>query len=496
MPVEFLTDVQAAAYGRYTGPPSRAELDRYFHLDGKALGLIWPKRRPHNRLGFAVQLTTVHYLGTFLTDLAVPTEVVDYLAAQLGIDDPSCIKAYREREMTRLEHAWEIRDAYGFVDFAAAEAELAAWIDAQAWTSGDGPKALFDAAVVWLRERKVLLPGVTVLARLVAHVRDQANQRLWETLAGLLTPEQRRTLARLLEVPPGARVSDLERLRRGPTRISGPALVKALDRVAELAAMGIASLDVSGVPPRRVAELARYGLAGKATLLDRYGDARKLATLLATITKLRVRAVDDALELLDVLMVTKLLGPAEREDDKHKLRRLPRTDRASAKLAAAVKVLFAAAEREITPTLDEVWAQIEATVPRVELAAALDTVTAFAPPLDAEAAEEWRGELVGRFATVRPFLDMLTEVIPFGATPEGAPILTAMRALPALLGRKKVRVDEVDPKLVPAAWRRLVYAAKDLEPGTIDRRAYVFCVLEQFHRHLRRRDVYAHDSDR
>jgi hypothetical protein len=44
------------------------------------------------------------------------------------------------------------------------------------------------------------------------------------------------------------------------------------------------------------------------------------------------------------------------------LRRLPRTDRASAKLAAAVKVLFAAAEREVAPSLDEVWAQIEAAV--------------------------------------------------------------------------------------------------------------------------------------
>jgi hypothetical protein len=53
------------------------------------------------------------------------------------------------------------------------------------------------------------------------------------------------------------------------------------------------------------------------------------------------------------------------------LPRLPRTDRASAKLAAAVKVLFAAAEREVAPSLDEVWAQIEAAVPRSELAAAL-----------------------------------------------------------------------------------------------------------------------------
>jgi hypothetical protein len=33
MPVEFLSDVEAAAYGRFSGVPSRAELERIFFLD-------------------------------------------------------------------------------------------------------------------------------------------------------------------------------------------------------------------------------------------------------------------------------------------------------------------------------------------------------------------------------------------------------------------------------------------------------------------------------
>ena len=41
------------------------------------------------------------------------------LAEQLDITDPSCVKEYRVREMTRFEHATQIRDAYGFVEFTA-----------------------------------------------------------------------------------------------------------------------------------------------------------------------------------------------------------------------------------------------------------------------------------------------------------------------------------------------------------------------------------------
>ena len=54
MPVEFLTDDEATAYGRYAGPPSPADLDRVFFLDDDDLELVGRHRGEHMRAGFVL----------------------------------------------------------------------------------------------------------------------------------------------------------------------------------------------------------------------------------------------------------------------------------------------------------------------------------------------------------------------------------------------------------------------------------------------------------
>jgi hypothetical protein len=112
MPVEFLSDAEAASYGRYAGLPSRAELERFFFLDDADRELIAKRRGEASRLGFVLQLTTARFVGRFLPDpLDVPVEVVDYLAAQLDVADPSVVKGYTERRQTAFDHL-KRRDIY------------------------------------------------------------------------------------------------------------------------------------------------------------------------------------------------------------------------------------------------------------------------------------------------------------------------------------------------------------------------------------------------
>jgi TnpA family transposase len=50
--------------------------------------------------------------------------------------------------------------------------------------------------------------------------------------------------------------------------------------------------------------------------------------------------------------------------------------------------------------------------------------------------------------------------------------------------------------VVPGPWRRLVFGHPEHEDGAVSRHAYAFCVLEQFWRHLKRREIWAGASTR
>jgi hypothetical protein len=124
------------------------------------------------KVGFALQLVTVRWLGTFVDEpLDVPGAVLEFVAGQLGVADQLVVNKYGERVKTLSDHQLEIRRAEGLRDFTEAQDELVGWVAARLWTSGDRPKAIFVDATEWIRERKILLPGVSRLARLVAGAR-------------------------------------------------------------------------------------------------------------------------------------------------------------------------------------------------------------------------------------------------------------------------------------------------------------------------------------
>ncbi len=342
MPVDFLTDEQSSRYGRFNEAPSSAQLARYFYLDQFDLQRVRYKRpEAYLRLGYAIQLGTVRFLGTFLEmPLEVPENVIVFLADQLRVTDWSDLPRYAKSE-ARFDHKQDIQVVYGYREFSdpAEQFALMRWLYTRAWYSAERPVVLFDLATARLVKGKVLLPGVTTLERFVARIRDQASERLWHRLFVLLDEAQSKRLLQLLDKVPGSRFSRLELLQRSPTRQSTPGLLGALQRLQEIRELGVGHLDLSMFPPSRLHALARYAATVWTQSVVDLTPERQLATLLAFAHSFEAVAMDEAMDIFDIRM-NDLLGNAVRVGKRERLRTLKDLDAAALRLSQVGEILL------------------------------------------------------------------------------------------------------------------------------------------------------------
>ena len=88
-----------------------ASILRHYTLADDDLEIIDTRRRPHNRLGFALQLCALRYPGRLLAPgEVIPEPIMRFLAAQLGLR-PDDLIDYAIREETRHEHLAILRVA-------------------------------------------------------------------------------------------------------------------------------------------------------------------------------------------------------------------------------------------------------------------------------------------------------------------------------------------------------------------------------------------------
>ncbi|MBV8817443.1 MAG: DUF4158 domain-containing protein, partial [Acidobacteriaceae bacterium] len=485
MPVGFLTEQQRRAYGRFNGEPTPDQLARYFYIDDSDRKLIGAHRGDYNRLGFAVQLCTARFLGTFLEDVSeTPPGVVAALARQLQVEPfRSCFDYYCNGE-GRWDHAAEIRKYCGFVEFSDPFAgfRLNRWLYALCWTGTDRPGTLFDRATTWLITHKVLLPGVSVLERHIASLRNRAQERLWAMLTRSVPVETHERLATLLALPEGGHQSLLDRLRKGPYRRSAPELVRALRRIDEVRGLGIDVAACRRVPPGRVQALARFAMSAKASAIQRLPEERRLATLVAFATTLEAAAQDDALDLLDIL-ITEIFSDATKAGEKARLRTIKDLDAAAMQLGQACQLVL---DPDVSDA--DLRSAIFNVVQREELQSALGQVVSLVRPPE----DMYYQELQQAWGRVRKFLLPLLTTVHFGATPAGKAVLQALEAVRNQDGRAKVLPATAPLEIIGRGWRKYVIE-KD---GTIDKKAYVFCCLDRLRTAIRRRDVFIAPSIR
>lgn len=174
------------------------------------------RRRPQNKLGFAVQLCTMRQTGRLLWDNEQPpAAVINYLADQLGIDARLYV-FYAHRVQTRFDHSRSLMAYLGLRTASRDDrrAALVAAIDAAA--NGDHGLPIATAVIAEFRKRNALLPSLHSIEKIGLGGRAIARRRAEKELIEGISPDRLASLDRLLEVDPALGQTRFHWLRSAP----------------------------------------------------------------------------------------------------------------------------------------------------------------------------------------------------------------------------------------------------------------------------------------
>lgn len=485
MPVDFLTEEQKAGYGQFSGAPNDEQLARYFHLDEADLVFIANRRGVQNRLGFALQMTVARFLGTFLSDITlIPISVQTFVAEQLSVTKISVLADYAQRETTKREHTALIRKQYGYHYFGdpSWSFRLSRLLYSRAWISNERPSLMFDFATAWLVQHKVLLPGASTLTRLISEIRERATNRLWRRLSSLPTQNQKVLLDSLLQLQNGQRISRFDSFRKGPVTISGPAFNTAVERYRDLNAFGMHELDFAYIPPVRLKSLARHAGMISMYKVARMSDDKRFGILVAFVKAFEIMALDDALDILD-LLITNIAGKAKKIGPKKRLRSLKDLDRSALALAEICAIILND-DTEDYRLREAIYSKLS----KEKLVETISTVKDLARPSN----DKYHEEMVAQYGRVRRFLPKLLGDIVFRAAPAGRTTLSALNYLAAIGNKRTQFLDDPPLDIISSSWKRLVFD----RDGRVIRQGYLLCFLDRLQDALRRRDIFVENSDR
>jgi Domain of unknown function (DUF4158) len=231
MPVQLFTEAERARRNRFPEVIAYEDLVTFFTLTDRDRDSIPRYSAPHNRLGYALQLCTLRFMGFVPDDLtSAPPAAVAFLAQQLTVE-PDVLAAYGARVQTRQDHLIAAQVHLGYRKVGREDLKaLADWLLERA-LEHDKPTLLYELTCEKLRTDQLVRPGVTRLERLVAEARVRAETETFRQLTPLLTADRRRWLDTLLEPDPARGLTPLAWLRRPAVSNSPRAILGNLEKL-------------------------------------------------------------------------------------------------------------------------------------------------------------------------------------------------------------------------------------------------------------------------
>ena len=483
MPVAFLSETERARLSRFPDDIAPADLITFFTLSKADTAQVPKRTTAANRLGFALQLCTLRFLGFCPTDLrTIPAPVVHFVADQLQVA-PEVLTGYGDREQTRSDHLLQIQRYLGFRRASAADLrELGDWLLARA-LEHDRPTLLFQMACERLRTTKILRPAVTPLERLVATARQEAQTATFRVVQPQLSQERQTLLDSLLVPDMDLNVTPLFWLRDRAIANSPKAILATLDKLVWLKRGKVYQWEDSGLTPNRQKFLAQVARRSTNQALQRMAAERRYSLLLAFVQQALVEITDEAIDLFDRCLVE---TEARASHDLVEFR---------ATVARAtnekVRLFSELGHIVLDPTVQDTYlrAAIYERIAPEALHRAVVEAEQIARPDD----DNYFDFLETRYSYLRQFVPAFLETFTFQSNIPADPLLKAVQVLHDLNATRRRSVpDDAPMDFIERKWLPYVVTTD----GHLDRHYYELCVLWELRNALRAGNIWLGSSRR
>jgi TnpA family transposase len=302
-------------------------------------------RRPGPRLALLVLLKGFQRLGYVVRIAAVPSAIIDHVAAAAGLPDAVPEIAGYDATSYRVRLSALVRDYVGVAGYDRDARGVAVRACIEAARTRDDLADIVNAGIEELLHRRRELPTFDTLLRLARSARALVNRGYHRRIAAALPSEVGARLAALLMVPAGASRSGWDQAKADPPRPSPQRMREHLAHLAWLREQTVPDEAFAGVPDRKLRQFTAEARSLGAADLGRMAESKRLALMAALLRGQVAQALDDAAEMF-VRLTTRMHNRAKEALEQHRARHAAETD---ALVALLRETVLACQDQEAGP---------------------------------------------------------------------------------------------------------------------------------------------------
>ena len=434
------------------------------------------KYRKNARLYVAIQLCAVRLYGRFMTHVDdLSPRIVVYLGHQLSLP-LSLSVTIPEREATYLLHHKNILTHLGFQKFNEnARTRLQDYIREQA-EKGILPDLLFQQAETHLLNNSILLPGASVLERLVVRTCSEVHADIFEGIYQKLSPDLRYSVEQLLIIPEGQQRSYFQQLKDYPPSASISAIQSYLKRYQIMNGTAIETFEKYSINPAFSAYL--FNLAKRYNVKDikKFDAPKRYALIIGFLLEGRKVLLDHLVNLHDQYVTEMCRESRNIYEKRHREFRKRHKKAIDTMIETAGMLLDWPEERSFTR--EALWKCLDAT----RLRNGLDDLRQF------KRIEEfgYGDSLLARYPSMRKYFAAYLQ-LPFQAAPGSEPLMQAIQLVRDLdSGKLKKLPESIPVAFVPGELRKTLKDSK----GNINRNTWEMGLALAMKDALRSGDLY------